>query len=99
MNPFAAELNGSTLDAIEVDWRNGKALITFLASPRTREGFALRMSDFTRVEVLRAPSASRVVRELRRGKSSDRSVVEIETETGEVVRLEAREIQIRGIGG
>jgi len=95
------DLIGATLDEITIDWRNGIALATFLASPKMKESCALRLTGLVRVDVTRTPRASRLVREVRRadvpGIAPAR--VEIALESGERLALEAASIELDPIGG
>jgi hypothetical protein len=99
--PSLADLSGATLDHVTVDWRNGIVLVTFLASPRMREQYALRFTGILRIEIPRGPSASRVVREVRRldapGDAPAR--LEIALESGEQLRFDAASIAIDPMGG
>jgi hypothetical protein len=89
-----ADLEGSTLDDVTVDWRNGIVRITFLASPKLGETCAIRATDFTRVDIPRG-GASRLVKSATR---SGRST-EIVMESGETLRVESESFAIDVLGG
>ena len=95
------DLTGATLDQITIDWRNGIARATFLASSRMKESCALRLTGVVRVDVTRSAKASRHVRAVHRvdapGVSPAR--VEITLESGERLAFEAASIEIDPIGG
>jgi hypothetical protein len=88
------DLAGATLDDVTVDWRNGICLISFLASPKTKETSAIRATDFTRVEVPRGGASRKVKSAKRTG-----NVVEIQMESGEVLRVESATFAVDLLGG
>jgi len=88
------DLAGSTLDDVTVDWRNGIVLISFLASPKTKETAAIRAIDFTRVEVPRG-GASRKVKSARRTGDT----IEVQMESGEVLRIQSASFALDLLGG
>lgn len=95
MDESLADLAGATLDDVTVDWRNGIVLISFLASPKTKETSAIRAIDFTRVEVPRVTASSRKVKSAaRKG-----DVVEIVMESGEVLRVQSASFSFDLLGG
>ncbi|MEO6420189.1 MAG: hypothetical protein ABIP39_12310 [Polyangiaceae bacterium] len=90
------ELRGATLDRVDVDWRNGITLISFLPPPGVRGSFALRVTEFSKIDITRKAEASRVVREVHRvqGESGAKVSVEISMESGEKHHIEAQEIAL-----
>ncbi len=90
------ELRGATLDRVDVDWRNGITLISFLPPPGVRGSFALRVTEFARIDIHRKPEASRVVREVNRvpGEAGALVKVEISMESGEKHHIEAKHIAL-----
>ena len=95
VNGNLEDLAGATLDDVTVDWRNGIVMISFLASPKTRETSAIRAIDFTRVEVPRVAKASRKVKTA----SRKGDVVEIQMESGEVLRVQSASFSFDLLGG
>ena len=88
------DLAGATLDDVTVDWRNGIVLISFLASPKTKETSAIRASDFTRVEVPRGGASRKVKSAKRTG-----DTIEIVMESGEVLRVQSASFAVDLLGG
>lgn len=90
------ELRGATLDRVDVDWRNGITLITFLPPPGVRGSFALRVTEFARIDINRKAEASRIVREVHRvqGEAGAMVKLEISMESGENHHIEAKEIAL-----
>lgn len=90
------ELRGATLDRVDVDWRNGITLITFLPPPGVRGSFALRVTEFARIDINRKAEASRIVREVNRvqGETGAHVSLEITMESGETHHIEAQEIAL-----
>jgi len=88
------DLTGATLDDVTVDWRNGIVLISFLASPKTKETSAIRAIDFTRVEVPRSGGSRKVKTAAKKG-----DVVEIVMESGEVLRVQSASLSFDLLGG
>src|SRR5215472_4094906 len=90
------DLRGAILDQIAVNWRNATARLSFLPSPTMRESYALRATDFTRLEIGRSAGAERIVREARRAGPTR---VEIDMDGGGALRIEAAELALEPIGG
>jgi hypothetical protein len=88
------DLAGATLDDVTIDWRNGIVLISFLASPKTKETSAIRAIDFTRVEVPRGGASRKVKNVSRTG-----DVVEVAMESGEVLRVQSASFSFDLLGG
>jgi hypothetical protein len=88
------DLEGATLDDVTVDWRNGIVLISFLASPKTKETSAIRAIDFTRVEVPRGGGSRQVKSASHKG-----NVVEVVMESGEVLRVQSASFSFDLLGG
>ena len=94
MDEHLADLAGATLDDVTVDWRNGIVLVSFLASPKTKETSAIRAIDFTRVEIPRAAASRKVKTASRKG-----DAVEIVMESGEVLRVQSASFSFDLLGG
>ena len=90
------ELQGATLDTVDVDWRNGIALVTFLPPPGVRGSYIVRVTAFARIDITRKPEASRLVREVHRvhGEPGAKVTMEITMESGEKHHLEAKQIAL-----
>ena len=90
------ELQGATLDTVDVDWRNGIALVTFLPPPGVRGSYIVRVTAFARIDITRKPEASRLVREVHRVRADPGGSVKLEIlmESGEKHHLEARTVEL-----
>jgi hypothetical protein len=84
------ELRGATFDDLEMDWRNGIALVGFLPSATRKGCRMLRATGVTRVSFSRSDGASALVKDVR---CSD-SVFELTMESGETLRIEAAEFAV-----
>jgi hypothetical protein len=96
---FEERLRGATLDRVSVNWRDGVALVSFFPSPTSAETMhmcTLRAEGVTRLDVARGASGSRVVRAVAHvpGKAGAHGRVEVTTEDGESVRVEAATFHI-----
>jgi len=81
VNDALHTLAGATLDQVQVDWRNGIVLISFLAAPNAR---AIRAMDFRTVAVPRSAGSARVTSAVVRD-----AALEITMDSGERLRVEA----------
>jgi hypothetical protein len=90
------ELQGATLDTVDVDWRNAIALVTFLPPPGVRGSYILRVTAFARIDITRKPEASRLVREVHRlrPEPGGDARLEILMESGEKHHIEARTVEL-----
>ena len=92
MDGTLADLVGTALDDVTVDWRNGIVRITFLAA-KGGEAHALRATDFSRVDVPRGKS--RLVKSATR---KDKRT-EIVMDGGETLRVDSDTIAVDALGG
>ena len=88
------DLAGATLDRVAVDWRNGIVLVTLL-NVKDHESCALRATEFSRVEVPRSASASKIVKAATR--SGDTLVLSMES--GEALHVQSARFAIDVLGG
>ena len=79
------DLRGATFDDLEMDWRNGIALVGFLPSAAHKECRMLRATGVTLVSFTRGATPSALVKDVRRTDAA----FELTVETGETLRIEA----------
>ena len=91
MSLDVGELCGATFDDLKIDWRNGTALVHFLASVTHKATHTLRVTGVTRAAFVRSERPSAAVKDAR---CSD-SVFELTMESGETLRIEAAEFALR----
>ena len=92
------DLQAAILDHVTVDWRNGTARVTFLASGAAHGPHAVRVGELLGLHLERGAAASRIVREASYSASKEVSVLSVTMESGEVMRIEAGSIALDGTG-
>ncbi len=94
-DPHLDHLAGATLDNVTVHWRNGTAMVAFLASAKMAEGYTIRAEGLRRLDVTRGAQASHRVT---KATEVSKHHLELVMESGEKLSIEADQLTLEGNG-